>query len=165
MDLRSFIRILVSPDRTTCIGLYHPKPKIWVRLLVWVLRVKVGRTIDCESELSNGGFIVTSNAAAAGKLNPPPGFDIQYFPVKTAPDAVFRAHGRRLADFLRANPGINATTMGSTEEVLDMQHRMEAAKAAFRKGVGYVTEDELKRMGAKGQTAAEPKQASDRSDT
>jgi hypothetical protein len=164
MDLRSFIRILVSQDRTTCIGLYHPKPKIWVRLLMWVLRVKLGRTIDCESELSNGGFIVTSNAAEAGRLNPPPGFDIQYFPVKTAPDAVFRTHCQRLRGFLRANPGIHATTMRSTEEALDMQHRMQAAKAAFRKGIGFVTKDELERLGAKAQTAAEIKEAMDRSD-
>lgn len=158
-DFRTFIRFLVSEDRTACVGLYHPKPKIWIRLLLWILRVKVGRTIDCESELSSGGYIVTSNAAEAGKLNPPPGFDMKYFPVETDHDTVFRAHCRRLKDFLTANPAIRATTMSTAEEALEMQHRMQAAKAAFRKGIGYITKDELERLGAKPQTAAEIKQA------
>jgi hypothetical protein len=161
-DFRTFIRFLASEDRTTCIGLYHPKPKIWMRLLLWILRFKVGRTIDCESELSSGGYIVTSNAAEAGKLNPPPGFDIRYFPVGTDHDTVFRAHCQRLKDFLTANPAIRATTMRNPEEALEMQHRMQSAKAAFRKGIGYVTEDELERLGAEPHTAAEIKQAMNR---
>ncbi len=163
-DFRSFIRILVSEDRTTCIGLYHPKPRIWIRLLMWILRVKIGRTVDCESELSSRGFIVTSNAAEAAKLNPPPGFDMQYFPVKTDCDAVFRNHSQRLKDFLTANPSISATKMRTAEEVLEMQHRMQAAKAAFRKGVGYVTADELERLGADTHNAAEIKQTMSRSE-
>jgi len=163
-DLRTFIRCLVSEDQTVSIGLYHPKPKFWVRFLFWILRIKVGRTIDCETELSSGGYIVTSNAAEAGKLNPPPGFDMKYFPVQTDPEAVFQAHRQRLKDFLAANPGIHATRMRTSEDELEMQHRMQGAKAAFRKGIGYVTEDELRRLGADSHAAAEIKQAMNRSE-
>ncbi|MGC8642503.1 MAG: hypothetical protein ACP5XB_21825 [Isosphaeraceae bacterium] len=163
-DFRTFIRFLVSKDRTTCIGLYHPKPRIWVRLLLWILRLKVGRTIDCESELSTGGYIVTSSAAEASKLNPPPGFDVRYFPVETDPGTVLRAHCQRLKDTLAANPDIRATAMRTSEEAIEMQQRMQTAKAAFRKGIGYVTEDELERLGANSHTAVEIKQAMNRSE-
>ena len=163
-DCRTFIRILTSEDQTICIGLYHPKPKFWIRVLLWILRVKVGRTIDCETELSSGGYIVTSNAAEAGKLNPPPGFDMRFFPVSTGHEAIFQAHRQRLKDFLTANPGIRATTMRTPKDALDMQHRMQTAKAAYRKGIGYVTEDELKRLGADSHTAAEIKQAMNRAE-
>src|SRR5438132_11078028 len=88
-DLRSFIRLLRSEDQTVSIGLYHPKPKFWFRLILWILRVQVGKTIDCETELSNGGYIVTSNATEAGKLNPPPGFDMKFFPVNTSHEMIF----------------------------------------------------------------------------
>ena len=162
-DFRTFIRMLVSEDRATCIGLFHPKPKFWIRLLLWILRVKVGRTIDCESELSTGGYWVTSNAMEAGKLNSPPGFDMKLFPVNTRHESVFAAHQQRLGEFLRANPGTRATSMRTPAEALEMQHRMQTVKAAHRKAVGYVTEDELKRMGADSRTAAKIKQAMNRS--
>src|SRR6266404_4828852 len=163
-DFRTFIRCLLSEDQTICISLYHPKPRFWVRVLLWILRIKVGRTIDCETELSSGGYLVTSNAAEAGKLNPPPGFDMRFFPVQTDHETVFQAHRQRLKDFLTANAGICATRMRTAEEAQEMQHRMQAAKAAFRKGIGYVTEDELKRLGADSHTAAEIKQAMDHSE-
>jgi hypothetical protein len=161
-DFRTFIRLLVSPDHTICIGLFHPKPKFLIRLLIWILRIKVGRTMDCESELSNGGFIVTSNGETAAKLNSPPGFDMKYFPITTDHDTLFQAHRQRLNVFLAAHPDVHGTPMRTAEEVLAMQHRMQAAKAAYRKGVGYVTEEELTRMGADAQTAADIKQAMDR---
>jgi hypothetical protein len=158
-DFRTFIRMMVSDDKLICIGLYHPKPKFWVRLLLWMLRIKVGKTIDCETELSNGGYLVTSNAAEAGKLNAPPGFDMKYFPVKTPHETIFEAHRQRLKDWLAANPGIHATAMRTPEDALEMQHRMQAAKAAYRKAVGHVSEDELRKMGADPQTAARIKRA------
>jgi hypothetical protein len=163
-DFRTFIRVLTSQDQTVCVGLYHPKPKFWIRWLLWILRFKTGRTIDCETELSSGGYIVTSNAAEAGKLNSPPGFDMRFFPVNTGHETIFQAHRQRLEDFLTANPGIRATTMRTSEDALEMQHRMQTAKAAYRKEIGYVTEDELKRMGADSHTAAEIKQAMNRSE-
>jgi hypothetical protein len=162
-DFQTFIRFLTSEDYTVGIGLYHPKPKFWLRLLLWILRVKVGRTVDCETELSTGGYIVTSNAAEAGKLNPPPGFDMKFFPVDTDHNMIFQSHRQRLQDYLARNPGVRATTMRTPEDALGMQHRMQAAKAAFRKGIGGVTEDELRRLGADSHTAAEIKQAMNRS--
>ncbi len=156
-DLRTFIRMMTSPEKTVAIGLFHPKPKWWIRLLLWVLRAKVGRTIDCETECSNGIYIVTSNAALAGKMNTPPGFDMQYFPANTDHLAVFQAHVERLQKYLAANPGVAATPLNNYEEALAMQHRMHAAKSAYRKSIGYATEEELRRMGATKKMAKEIK--------
>jgi hypothetical protein len=153
IHLPTFIRVLVTPDNATSIGVYHIKPKLWPRLLLLLLRIKVGRIIDFETELSNGGYIVTSNAAQASKLNPPPGFHMKYFPAETDPQLVFNAHRERLAGSLLANPQIAFTKMETAGQVFDMQRRMQAAKAAFRKSIGYVTADELQRMGADPATA------------
>jgi len=162
-DPRSFIRILVSKDQTTCIGLYHVRPRFWVRLLLWIFRVKLGKMIDCETELSNGAYVVTSNATEAGKLNLPPNLDRKFFPLNTPHMIVFEEHQRRLKDIFATDPHVLATTMRTVEEALEMQHRMQAVKAAYRKGIGYVTEDELRRLGASPQTASEIKQAMTRS--
>jgi len=162
IDFRTFIRVLVSEDRATSIGVYHPKPRFWIAMLLWVFRVKLGRLIDCESELSTGEYFITSNATQASKLNPPPGFNIKFFALNTGHEAVFEAHRRRLRDFMTANPGIRATAMRNSEDVLEMQHRMQAVKAAHRKGLGYLTQDELTRLGADSDTAARIKQAMSR---
>jgi hypothetical protein len=153
IHLPTFIRVLVTPDHATCIGFYHIKPRLWVSLLFLFLRIKVGRTIEFETELANGGYIVTSNTAQAGKLNPPPGFDMKFFPAETDPELVFQAHRERLANFVTANPDIAFTKMETADQAFDMQHRMQAAKAAFRKSIGYLTPDELRRMGAGPSTA------------
>jgi len=159
IDFRTFIRFLVSADRTICVGLYHPKPKLLLRVVLRVIGARSDRTTDCESEFSNGAYMVTSNAADAGKLNSPPGFDMKYFPVKTPPEAVWEAHGQRMNQYLASNPGVHATPMHTSDEALEMQHRMQTAKAAYRKGVGFVSEDELRRLGANPREAAELKQA------
>jgi hypothetical protein len=163
-DFRTFIRMLVSEDRTVSIGLFHPKPKFWVRCLLWLLRIKLGRIMDCETELSNGGYIVTSNATEAAKLNPPPGFDQSFLPLNTPHNTIYETHRQRLRAFLSANPDVRATALNTPEEALDMQHRMQNVKAAYRASVGYATEDELKRMGADSEMAAQVKQAMTRSD-
>jgi hypothetical protein len=160
--IRTFVRMLVSEDRMTSIGLCHPKPKWWLRVILWIMRVKLGKLIDCETELSNGGFLVTSNALEAAKMTMPPGFDMKFFAVDTPHEAVFEAHQQRLKNFLAAHPDLQATIMQTADDVLQVQHRMQAAKAAYRKKVGYVTQEELQRMGADSMTAAKLKDAMDR---
>jgi hypothetical protein len=163
-DFRTFIRFFVSDDRVTCVGLFQPKPKFWVRVLLWLLRIKLGKIMDCETELSNGGYLLTSNATEAARLNAPPGFDMKFVPLDTPHETIFETHRGRLDDYLQAHPEVSATRMTTADEVLEMQHRMQTAKANYRKSVGYLSHDELQRMGADSVTAAKLKSAMDGSD-
>ncbi len=164
IDLRTFIRILTAEDQTICICLYHPKPKLWTRLLLWIARFKLGRTVDCETEFPDGRYLITNNAQEASRLTLPPGFDEQYLPADTSYEVVFQTHQQRLKDFLAANPGVPPTMMRTAEEVMEMQHRMQAIKAAYRKEVGGVTKDELENFGVDSATAAKIKQEMDHQD-
>jgi len=105
-----------------------------------------------------------AKAAEAGKLNTPHGFDMKYFPVNTSYETIFQAHRQRVSDFLNANPDLYATEMQTLDEVLEMQNRMQAAKAAYRQGIGNITVDELKRLGATSHTAMKIKQSMNRSE-
>ncbi|HWL54878.1 MAG TPA: hypothetical protein VNQ90_20715 [Chthoniobacteraceae bacterium] len=162
IDLRTFIRILVSKDQTISIALYHPKPKFWVRLLLWVMRCKIGRTMDCGTELPEGRYIVTDNASEAAKMTLPPGFDHQLVSVGSDYETVFQVHQQRLKDFLLANPGVQPTIMRTVKDFFAVEHRIEAIKAAYRKEIGGVTEAELKNCGVDTDTAAKVKQEMDR---
>src|SRR5262249_55559989 len=106
----------------------------------------------------------TTNAAMAGKLQPTPGFDNKFFPVETPHLRVFEAHQERVKNFLTAHPEVSATAIKTAADSLAVQDRIQAAKAAFRKSIGYSTETELVRMGSDPETAAKIKQAMDQSD-
>lgn len=146
-DPRTFIRSLASPGRDIALSLYQPKPKFWIRLILWIFRIKIGRIFDCESEFSDGTFLVTSNAAAAAPMKLPPNFDSKFFPWETPFDTVLQAHRQRIQAFLTAHPGVNPIRFPTLDDVLQMQHRQQAAKAAFRKSIGFVNEEELKKLG------------------
>jgi hypothetical protein len=161
-DFRTFLRTLVTSDGGTSIGLYHPKPKWWLRVLFRLMRIKLGKLIDCESELSDGTYIITTNAMEAANLQPPPGFDNEFFPHGTAPEIVYEAHVERLRDYLISHPEVEPTKARTQADVLDMQHRIQAAKAAYRQQVGYASVGELQNLGADPQTAAQIKEAMDR---
>jgi len=161
-DFRTFIRALVTSDGAASIGLFHPKPKWWLRIVFWILRIKLGKIIDCESELSDGTYIVTTNAMEAAKLQPPPNFDNEFFPHDTAPEVVCEAHVNRLSDYLASHPGVEPTKVQTHAELLEMQNRIQAAKAAHRQRVGYTSVSELQELGADPETAAKIKDAMDR---
>ncbi|HEX9046360.1 MAG TPA: hypothetical protein VF988_04980 [Verrucomicrobiae bacterium] len=160
-DPRTFIRTLASRDRDIAISLYQPKPKIWLRLLLWIFRIKLGRVFDCESAFSNGVFLVTSNAAMASPMKLPRNFDSKFFPFETPFETILQSHQQRIREFLTANPGVNPILYHTLDDVLKMQHRQEAAKAAFRKSFGFVDEDELKKLGMDPQMATAVKRAAD----
>lgn len=136
-DPMTFLRILISSDGHTSIALYH-----------YPLLGPAGRIIDCETELGSNGYLVTSNAQTAGQLDPPPGFDMKYYSPKTPATKVFEAHHSRIKKLLAKSMSMEATLMKGVGDVLEMQERMHAAKAAYRQQVGYVTEKELERLGA-----------------
>ena len=123
--------------------------------------MKLGRTVDCETEFPDGRYLVTNNAQASSPLTRPPGFDEQILPSHTSYEVVFQTHQQRLKDFLAANPGVQPTIMRTVEESQEMQHRMQAVKAAYRKQIGTLTVDELKNFGIDRETATKIKQAMD----
>lgn len=165
LNMRTFLRILISADGKTVVSLYQPKPAIWVRILLWIFRMKVGKTMDCETELAEGQYIATSNAVEAAKLTPFPMVESKFFSYATPYESILAAHLARLRELPTAYPGREVTVMRTLEEVFAMQDRMQAAKAAFRKSIGHATTTELEKHGANPRTAREIKDAMDRLDS
>ena len=161
MDMRTFIRFLVSKEGTTSIGLYHPKPKLFARILLWISRQKIGQIVDCESELSDGTYIVTSNAEMAGTLDSPPTVLSIFLPANTPPEEVYKIHLEKIKSYLDSNASTTLTTMRAYNDVLLMQHRLANVKYLYRKKVG-ITETEIKRFGANEIEAQRIKAASDK---
>ena len=126
-------------------AVYHLRFFGSVRLLQLVgLLPRRMRTIDLESELSNGQFVSTGNTLGADTTAPFPGISKRRFPSGTPVEALLEAHREHLRDALAAEPGLTPRYFATLEGVLDRQNRQEQMKAAHKKAIGYINEQELK---------------------
>ena len=103
------------------------------------------RILELQTQFTNGAFLTTSNAEAAGKLDSPPGVDALRLPAQTSLDAIFAAHGQRVSASLTTNPGVAAVRLSSPEDVHRSQNVLQQIKAAFRKNAG-ISKEELQRL-------------------
>jgi hypothetical protein len=100
--------------------------------------------VDLVSWLSNGNFITTSNATAAGKLDSPPTIDALHLPAG-AWSEVLPTHEQRLTEYFENNPGIEPAKVRNAEEVLQAQDEMQRLKSEFRRQAG-ISKAELQRL-------------------
>ena len=145
------VRTLISRDCTVTAALYHPHiKKLWLRLLLWLLRKTPGKVTDMETECSDGSFVATSNAAAAAAMENPPLIVTEYLPATTSPAEVHARHVARVAAHLKGRPGVSARVIHTHEEMIASQNRMNALKAAYRGEIGGITKAELDRLATLG---------------
>ncbi len=145
------IRVLVAGDGTIMAGLYHPKPRTWwMRLLLWLLRQKLGTITDFETEFSDGSFVCTTNAMGAAAMDSPALIEAEYLPAGTPAERVLARHRERVAARL-AQGGVVPRRATSIGEVRAAQNRMNGIKAAHRGKIGGITREELERL-SKGNT-------------
>jgi hypothetical protein len=139
--LKTFLRCHLSRDGSTMATLYHFKPGILVR----VLGAKESRVFDVETQFSNGDWVCTGNAEAAGALQSPPGVDTLQMPGGTSIQTVLQAHQTRVTNKLTRNSSVRPLQMSTIEDVLRAQNELQAIKANFRKQHG-VSKAELEKI-------------------
>ncbi|MBL1178694.1 hypothetical protein [Pantanalinema sp. GBBB05] len=156
----TFIRVLLSGDRTMVSACYH-FPLSWlVRLLQWVgLAPKGGKVIDLESELSDGSFLVTANTLGLDTMADVPGIYRQQLPHNTSAEQLLTRHREKLRELSQA--GIQPVKVNNYEEIEAAQHRLQAIKSGYRASVGFVTDEDIDRTARtdQQQTAETLKQA------
>jgi hypothetical protein len=135
--MRTFIRRMFSPDGTISVAIYHVKATLH-RL------PHDFRSIDLETELSNGTFLTTSNTLEGARVPPVPGIDAVRLPMTTPLDELLENHVERLAQALAATPGIVETRVQTMEDGYRFQRRMQEVKARHKKSVGYVGAEDIK---------------------
>ncbi|HXR03132.1 MAG TPA: DUF3592 domain-containing protein [Verrucomicrobiae bacterium] len=139
--IRTFIRILLSGDRTTMADFYHFIPKFMLR----ILGAKPAKVLDLETWFSDGCFVCTSNAEMAGKLESPPTIDAQRLPAETTWDMLLETHQRRLGKYLMCHPGVSAVKLTGLADVRRAQDEQQRIKAEFRQRIG-LSRTELQRF-------------------
>jgi hypothetical protein len=170
--MRTFIRNLVSEDGVISAGMYYINPR-GLTGIIWKLLLRMGAKgyIDFESEVRSvwtvkdadgrdqneerSFFITTSNAELAGRMRQPPQFFAVYYPASTPAEILLDKHRERLENIRRGiqshetNRLVEIKTLAESRE---MQNRMELAKAKFRRETGWISQEELRRIGGESLT-------------
>ena len=67
-------------------------------------------------------------------------------------------HESEKVALLAQHPELRCTVMSTAEDVMESQHRQQAIKVAFRKGIGYVDPEEVRRIAARSAPGDEARQ-------
>ncbi len=134
------IRVIASLDGSTQVAIYHldvPDPSGNIRLMC-----------DVNTEFSDGTFLLTSNTLGADQMTPPPQIHRRQHPLETPPQELIRLHEIEKQKLLAAKEGVRCVTVSTLADAIASEQRQQAVKNAFRKGIGYLDPDEVRRISA-----------------
>lgn len=103
-------------------------------------------TCDLESEFTDGTFLATNNTAGRDLTTPAPPVERRQHPPETPLADLVRLHQQEVQKLLAAKPGASAVPLHTLADVMEMQKRLQAAKHAFRKRIGYLDPAEVRRV-------------------
>ncbi|MDB6123082.1 MAG: hypothetical protein JWQ71_2075 [Pedosphaera sp.] len=133
------LRQMLNRDQTIIATLYHFMKK--------TAPAKESRVLDLETWLSNGTFLLTSNASMAGKLDYPPAINALFLSAETPLDTILKVHQNRLNDFFAQNPGVSPYQISSVADLRNAGDEMQRIKSEFRSQAGTLSKTELERIG------------------
>jgi len=152
--LPTLIRTMVSGDGKTVAGICWVKVPGPVGLLLRLMGYNPAWSVDLETPLDNGHFLLTSNAQV-GALDWPPEIHSEFMPRDTEPRDLWARHGARLVELERREPPVRGLVTVDLAESIRYQHQIEEIKARFRrKRPGLVSAQEMERLAGPGQKGA-----------
>lgn len=139
---RTMQRVLLSGDGTIMAVFYHFRPSLGFRMI----GAKAVKTLELETQFSDGTFVCTSNAEMAGKLDSPPSITALRLSAVTSWDMILEAHQNQLKKHLSGQqPERTPIKMTSLADVLRAQDDQQLIKSQFRKQTG-LSKEELERI-------------------
>lgn len=165
---RTFIRYMLAPDGATVFSYYQSRQRTGKRLFMLFNELMDGRgktawtdfkeaialreNLDIGTDFSDGRSLSTSNAGVAGKLADPPEIETLTLPAETTAEALLQAHNARIAQAKAAQPDSPPVAITSAEVLFELQDRVTACKAAYRRSLNWITRDELLAMAGGNET-------------
>lgn len=166
----TMIRQYLSSDGATLGGFYQTRPRMARIVRNLMLGLIVGRFIaapaafanqnrtsnyvEFETEFDDGTFLITSNAAAAGVFELPPGLDAEYLDARTKAGPVLKRHKERLVEKRRKSRTNHPRVLFTADDVGASQARLQLMKHEHRKSLGWYTLKELTALSGNASLAA-----------
>ena len=141
--MTTVIRQFLSGDGTTVGGIYH------VPIETQRLAGKKLLTVEFESEFGDGTFLITGNTAETNLATSPPEIHTSKHPIDTPVGELLAAHEKEKANLLAAKGG-ECVRVSTPEDLLELHRRQQRVRAKFRKEIGYIDPEEVKRVAVAG---------------
>ena len=149
--LPAAMRVLAGDDGAVVAAIYHARAR------------GAGasyRIADFETPLDDGTFLITSNAALAGRLASPPEVHAEFHADDTPVAALLARHRERMAEHASTHAGVAALPTSTLAEALQHQERLDAIKVRFRNArPGLISAEELQRLAPPGTESIAPRVA------
>ena len=145
--MRTFLRVMLGDSGATQLACYHLKMRGYFRLLqiIGVLPKNV-KTIDLETEMSDGSFIVTANAEGVDTTGAVPRVARFLHPRDTPPADLLKMHREQVQQACIREPSLQPVRVNTLEDVIASQHRLQAIKNAHKASMGYMDAKELRQI-------------------
>lgn len=147
---RAVLRVFLSECGTIEAAIAQVKLLGWARVLQWSGAVpRFLTSIELETELTDGSFVITNQTALKVQIQIPPDFDHHQTdgPMEMQP---FRnLHEERVSHVLAQRPGVTAVRLNGVDDVLKSQKRQQRIKSAFRRANVQSGAEVLRQYGEK----------------
>jgi hypothetical protein len=145
--MRTFLRVMVGDAGATQVACYHLKMRGVFRLMQIVGALpKNVKTIDLETEMSDGTFIVTANAEGVDTTGAVAGVARFLHPRETTPADLLEMHRQQVQQACRRDPGLQPVRVNTLDDLIASQHRLQAIKNAHKAAMGYMDAKELRQI-------------------
>ena len=146
-DITTVIRVLASTDGATTAAFYHLTPPTRPR----GFRGKRLLMCDLATEFTDGTFLATANTKGRDLTTAATGIDRRQHPLETPLPDLVRSHEAEKQRLLAARAGAKASAVTcvvvhTLADALAFAQRQQAAKNVFRRQIGYIDPEEVRRI-------------------
>jgi hypothetical protein len=145
---RGVVRCMLDTTGTVTVGVYNLKFSGWHRLfqIVGALSRDL-RTIDLETELSDGQFVTTSNATDAALASEFTGVHRRFYPKDVGAADLVERHREHVTEVVAAcAEGVHPVALRNFRDVRASQERLQVLKSAHRASPDFDPGEEVARI-------------------
>lgn len=147
---KQMLSLYVRADGQVTAAAFSIKPK-WPGVLGWVVLVlkrlyRTANVFEFETAFDDDTVISTNNAGGISPYGYGPKFLQEKMAPGTPPARLLEVHLARVAAHAKANPGLRVRPARTFEEVAAQQAAQTLMKNAYRRSIGFVTDDEMRAL-------------------
>jgi len=141
--MTTVLRVMSSTEGSVAAGVYHFKPPAMPR----GFEGKDMVMLDLSTEFSDGSFLLTANTKGLDLTTTATGLHRIRLELDTPIEQLVAAHETEKQKLLAAKQGVSVVTIHTLSDALESEKRQQAVKNAFRKQIGFVDPEEVRRIG------------------
>jgi hypothetical protein len=145
---RGVVRCLLDTGGTVTAGVYNVKLRGWYRLFqIFGALSRDLRTIDLETELSDGQFVTTSTAGDAALASEFTGVHRRFYPKDVGVADLVERHREHVTEAVAAcAQGVHPVALRNFRDVRASQERLQVLKSAHRASPDFDPGEEVERI-------------------